>query len=74
MNMGKSYINICCERFGECVDAKEIVHSNNIDETEWYVPEWHHLYFCPFCGANIKGEGFGNVSKQKPKRSLAKKL
>jgi hypothetical protein len=54
----------CCDRFQECIEEKEIVHSEeNDDETEWYIPQWHHLYFCPFCGCYIKGQGFGTPAK-----------
>jgi hypothetical protein len=54
--MAKKY---CCKRFADCINEGEIVHAGGNDETAWYVPNWHHLYYCPFCGAFIKGEGFG---------------
>jgi hypothetical protein len=49
----------CCERFRESVEEQEIVHADNDDETEWFIPELWHLYYCPFCGAFIKGRGWG---------------
>ena len=55
---------ICCERFRQCVEEGEIVHADDFDETEWYIPEWHHVYYCPFCGSYIKGEGFGKPQKE----------
>jgi hypothetical protein len=43
-----------------------ICKADNHDETEWYFPEGGHLYFCPICGVNIKGKGFGDYDvKQK---------
>lgn len=54
-------MDFCCKRFQECVNIGEIVHSSELDETEWYIPSWHHLYYCPFCGKFIKGRGFGET-------------
>lgn len=42
----------------KCV-GKMFANDKNIDETEWFMPEWHHIYYCPFCGTCIKGHGFG---------------
>lgn len=52
---------LCCTKFEECVKRGEIAHSDEFDETEWYVPNWYHLYYCPFCGKFIKGKGYGEV-------------
>lgn len=50
----------CCDRFKESVTDGNILHADDIpDETEWYLPEAGHIYYCPFCGSFIKGEGFG---------------
>ena len=49
----------CCDRFKESVLEGKICRAGMPDETEWYFPEWLHLYFCPFCGTLIKGEGTG---------------
>ena len=49
----------CCIRFEDSVTEGIICKSEDYDETEWYFPKGSHLYFCPFCGANIKGNGFG---------------
>lgn len=54
-------ISYCCDRFKDSVEEGKIVHSEEFDETEWYFPEWLHLYFCPFCGTNIKGRGFEEI-------------
>jgi len=56
---------VCCERFQECVDEGEILYAGKSDETEWFIPNWHHLYYCPFCGALIQGEGFGELEKKR---------
>jgi hypothetical protein len=60
----------CCERFKECYERGEISYSyespRDIDETEWYINEFYHLYYCPFCGAFIKGYGFGNYEETHP--------
>ena len=58
----------CCQRFAESVDEGKIIHSTANDETEWHMPEWLHIYFCPFCGANVKGKGFGNFDKEKKRK------
>ena len=56
----------CCSRFDNCVKNGEIMHADDMpDETEWYIPRWYHIYFCPFCGANIKGEGFGKPEQSR---------
>jgi len=54
---------VCCRSFKESVEEKKFIHSKGVDETEWYIPEWYHIYFCPFCGTNIKGKGFGKLDK-----------
>ncbi len=58
----------CCERFKESVEEDKIIVSatDHPDETEWYIPEGGHIYYCPFCGAFIKGEGFGNYDEKYP--------
>ncbi len=53
----------CCARFEESVQEGKIVRAEDPDETEWYMPEWLHIYFCPFCGASVKGKGFGGYSE-----------
>jgi hypothetical protein len=54
----------CCERFKEAVSEGNIKHADDIpDETEWYLPETGHIYFCPFCGSHVKGDGFGTYDK-----------
>jgi hypothetical protein len=53
----------CCERFKETVEEGKFEKAEEQDETEWYMPEWLHIYFCPFCGASVKGSGFGNYKK-----------
>ncbi len=56
--------DLCCERFKDAVESKDIKFSyseiEEIDETAWYVEGMWHLYFCPFCGKEIKGLGFGS--------------
>ena len=58
----------CCDRFKFAVEEGYIIKANDYDETEWYFPELGHLYFCPFCGTNIKGHGFGKYDEQKNKK------
>jgi hypothetical protein len=54
-------IKYCCERFKETVLEGMITHSySKPDETEWFIPYSGHIYFCPFCGKFIKGDGWGN--------------
>jgi hypothetical protein len=53
----------CCKRFQECVAEESIVYCGEQDETEWAVPEFYHLYYCPFCGSFIKGRGWGEYEK-----------
>ncbi len=49
----------CCDRFRQSVMEKKVIRSDKDDETEWFFPEWLHLYYCPFCGQSIKGEEWG---------------
>jgi hypothetical protein len=60
----------CCERFKESYERGEVSYSYeqkpDIDETEWHIAGFYHLYFCPFCGAFIKGHGFGDYDKKYP--------
>jgi len=55
----------CCVRFKDSVEEEKFLHSEEYDETEWYMPEWLHIYYCPFCGTYVGGKGFGKppVSK-----------
>lgn len=57
--------------FKESVEEGKIERSATRDETEWHFPEWYHLYFCPFCGKNIKGKGYGVYDKQKKSRRIS---
>ncbi len=59
----------CCERFKESAEEQEIVHAGIDDETEWFIPELWHLYYCPFCGALIKGQGWGTYDQKENKKS-----
>jgi hypothetical protein len=58
----------CCSRFAEAVGRGEIQYayqdSAEIDETSWFIADKWHIYFCPFCGKNIKGIGFGSDHKE----------
>lgn len=66
----KKASNLCCERFEEFYLSGEIHYAYenhaSIDETEWVISELAHMYFCPFCGAFIKGHGFGNYDEKYP--------
>jgi len=53
----------CCSRFQESVKEGKFQHTDVHDETEWFIPEWLHIYFCPFCGESIKGNGFGTYDQ-----------
>ena len=35
------------------VKEGKIVRSEGVDETQWFYPRWHHLYYCPFCGTFV---------------------
>ena len=58
--MTKKKAQFCCKKFEDSVEEGKIIKADDCDETEWYFPEWLHLYFCPFCGTNVKGNGFGD--------------
>jgi len=68
--MMKKVSTFCCERFGEFYDSGEIHYAyerhSNIDETEWIIDGFAHLYYCLFCGAFIKGHGFGIYDEKYP--------
>lgn len=66
----------CCNRFRESVEEKFIIKAIGYDETAWFADEWFHFYYCPFCGAHIKGKGWGTYdrdTKTKPKKKVKKK-
>ncbi len=58
----------CCEEFKFNVEECGVIKKADDlpDETEWYLNEGGHIYYCPFCGAFIKGEGFGEYDKKYP--------
>ena len=58
----------CCELFQMNVEEFEVISKADDlpDETEWYINGGGHIYYCPFCGAFIKGEGFGDYDKKYP--------
>lgn len=55
--------NYCCDRFKESVQEGKFVRAEEPDETEWYMPGWLHIYFCPFCGVPVKDKGFGSYGE-----------
>jgi len=63
----KSRIKYCCPRFKNSVKEGKFTYAykynKGIDETQWIIPGWYHLYYCPFCGKYIKGKGFGVAPK-----------
>ena len=67
----KELTDVCCKRFYEAYMADEISYAYEkhtaIDETEWLISGLWHLYYCPFCGASIKGRGFGDYYKKDSK-------
>lgn len=61
-------ITFCCERLKDMYEENDpnheiLVYTRDFDETQWYINGLGHLYFCPFCGCYIKGEGFGGGCK-----------
>ena len=68
--------NFCCERFEDSYKEGGIRYayenSPEIDETDWYIGDLAHLYYCPFCGAFIKGKGFGNYEEKYPPNKEAR--
>jgi len=66
----RSLQNCCCERFADFFKSGEIRYAyekhQEVDETEWIIDGVGHLYYCPFCGAFIKGYGFGNYDETYP--------
>jgi hypothetical protein len=55
--------DFCCDRFKESVQEAKFLRAEEQDETEWYMPEWLHIYFCPFCGTSVKCRGFGSYNE-----------
>jgi hypothetical protein len=64
----KSMGKYCCSKFKDSVKDGKFIYAykyyKDIDETEWFMPDWYHLYYCPFCGKYIKGQGFGHSLKR----------
>lgn len=52
-----------CDRFKDFAKEGLFEHSEGYDETEWFIPNGVHIYYCPFCGTYIAGEGFGEAPK-----------
>lgn len=65
----------CCERFKISVTEQKVISraEDSPDETEWYLNEGMHLYYCPFCGTFIKGEGFGDYDNYYPPMTCTNK-
>ncbi len=61
-------MDYCCERFRDNVEVHKVIRKTDDlpDETEWYIEGGEHIYYRPFCGAFIKGEGFGEYDKMHP--------
>ena len=57
----------CCDRFSDSVKEGKFKRALQDDETEWFMPEWLHIYFCPFCGSSVKGNGWGNFDGKSKK-------
>lgn len=76
MKYKKKPNNFCCERFKDSYNEGDIAYAyedfQDIDETDWFINGFAHLYFCPFCGAYIKGRGFGNYNKKYPPNKLTR--
>lgn len=66
----------CCDRFKKCVEKKEIIYAydvtTEINETAWIAHGLWNMYYCPFCGAFIKGRGWGTYHKEHPPQSSNK--
>lgn len=54
----------CCVLFKESVEEGHIFRAKGYDETEWFLKEWFHIYYCPFCGTKVKGKGWGKYDIQ----------
>jgi hypothetical protein len=37
--------DLCCVSFKDSVKEGRIIRAKGFDETEWYFPEWFHLYY-----------------------------
>jgi hypothetical protein len=51
---------ILLQPVAESLAQGKLVRSSGIDETEWFMPEWLHIYEGPFCWRLIKGKGTGH--------------
>jgi hypothetical protein len=71
--MTEQSYEFCCAKFEDAVRHKVIVHAEAQGESEWLIDGHRHIYFCPFCGTDIKGIGgreynFGNDLRDDPER------
>lgn len=46
----KKKFDYCCWRFEDSVEEEIFMHAEGYDETEWFMPEAYHIYYCPYCG------------------------
>jgi hypothetical protein len=70
--------NFCCERLRKSYQEGSIIYiyeyTSKIDETEWVIKDLWHIYYCPFCGAFIKGYGSGEYDDEYPPNKKPKIL
>jgi hypothetical protein len=67
-NKGLLRRDVVVWHFDQKYEGKVYADNKDIDETEWFMPEWLHIYYCPFCGTYIKGKGFGRPPKSKRRK------
>lgn len=68
--MSSTRANYYCGRFEEGVEKDRVIRRalDLPDETEWFLTEGGHIYYCRFCGALIKGDGFGTYDEKHPRQ------
>ncbi len=74
--MASAKPKLCCSRFRASVEEGYIIRADGYDETEWFASKWFHFYYCPFCGTNIKGKGWGRfdiLTKNRKKKKNKKR-
>ena len=74
----KKPINYCCEKLKESYEQGLIKYAYEddvkISESDWLIDGFGYLYYCPFCGAFIKGRGFGDYDKKYPPKKYTQVL
>ena len=50
-------MSYCCDMFRDAVDEGLFLEAEVAHAAQWYMAEGPHVYYCPFCGTDIRKNG-----------------